>query len=219
MIIDTPEAAWRLARAILADLQLYNDKAIREGVDMSEQVAEGRQLFCNRVGPALHAIFEQALLDTPLRAYSGGSAPPALAHPPVPRPVDSLSADRETAARLARAIIADLTLYNGDAMREGVDLSATVAEGRQLFQRRVAPALHGVYEEALGSTPLARYAGGGLPVAAPPVEAPREYPREYPREPIVRPRTQRSSAALFIWIAVFMVVALAAVGFFAVRHH
>lgn len=61
--IDDEEKATRLARAIVADIRLYNEAAITAGKDITPQVAEGRELFRSRVVPALHRIFETAIAD------------------------------------------------------------------------------------------------------------------------------------------------------------
>jgi hypothetical protein len=61
--------------------------------------------------------------------------------------------DRERAERFARAILADLALYNSSKLESSRDplseLSAEIQEGRDLFRKRVAPALHGCFEAAL----------------------------------------------------------------------
>lgn len=55
--------------------------------------------------------------------------------------------DPERARRLALAILSDVTLYNQEAIASGGDLTAPVAEGRELYRSRTAPSLHGIYEE------------------------------------------------------------------------
>jgi len=61
--------------------------------------------------------------------------------------------DRDKAMRLARAIFADLTLYNRDKIAAArdprVDLAKEIGEGRELFRTRVAPTCHEVFEEEL----------------------------------------------------------------------
>lgn len=81
--IDSEEAARRLARAVLADVELYNQARIDAGADMSTQVAEGRGVFQQRVQPTFHGVFEQALAQTRLAMYASNG--PMLAHPPLPR--------------------------------------------------------------------------------------------------------------------------------------
>ena len=71
-LIETPEAANRLARAIASDISLYNEEKIKKGIEedsffeiIAEEIEEGREHYKSRVAPALHAkgIFERALVD------------------------------------------------------------------------------------------------------------------------------------------------------------
>ena len=59
-LIDTPEAANRLARAIASDLSLYNEAKIKEGIEndtffsvLQEEIAEGRAHYQSRVDPKI----------------------------------------------------------------------------------------------------------------------------------------------------------------------
>ena len=71
-LIETPEAANRLARASASDISLYNEEKIKKGIVedsffdiIAEEIEEGREHFKSRVAPALHdkGIFERALFD------------------------------------------------------------------------------------------------------------------------------------------------------------
>jgi len=72
-LIDTPEAANRLARAIASDLSLYNEAKIKEGIEndtffsiLQEEIAEGRAHYESRVDPKLLGssnFFDRALVD------------------------------------------------------------------------------------------------------------------------------------------------------------
>jgi hypothetical protein len=72
-LIDTPEAANRLARAIASDLSLYNEAKIKEGIEndtffsvLQEEIAEGRAHYDSRVNPTLRGstnFFDRALID------------------------------------------------------------------------------------------------------------------------------------------------------------
>jgi len=72
-LIDTPEAANRLARAIASDLSLYNEAKIKEGIEqdtffsvLSEEIAEGRAHYESRVDPKILGssnYFDRALVD------------------------------------------------------------------------------------------------------------------------------------------------------------
>lgn len=71
-LIETEEAARRLARAIASDLSLYNEEKIVEGVKrddlfdrLSEEIEEGRTLFKSRVAPQLFEknFYDRAIID------------------------------------------------------------------------------------------------------------------------------------------------------------
>ncbi len=72
-LIDTPEAANRLARAIASDLSLYNEAKIKEGIEndtfftvLTEEIAEGRAHYESRVSPNILGnsnFFDRALVD------------------------------------------------------------------------------------------------------------------------------------------------------------
>lgn len=67
----------------------------------------------------------------------------------------SVSDERENARALAQGIVTDIATYHGDAPANGEDLRRAIAEGRALFQGRVAPSLHDSFEEVLAETQLA----------------------------------------------------------------
>jgi hypothetical protein len=71
-VIETEEAARRLARAIASDLSLYNEEKILEGLQndnlyevLKEEIEEGRELFKSRVVPGLYEknFYERAIID------------------------------------------------------------------------------------------------------------------------------------------------------------
>lgn len=72
-LIDTPEAAWRRARAIASDISLYNEQKIVEGIQnddlferLSEEIEEGRELYKSGVHPDLYAqtnYYDRAIVD------------------------------------------------------------------------------------------------------------------------------------------------------------
>ena len=76
-LIETEEAARRLARAIASDLSLYNEEKIVEGVSndnlfsvLSDEIEEGRALFKSRVAPDLYAknYYDRAIIDILVRS-------------------------------------------------------------------------------------------------------------------------------------------------------
>lgn len=57
--------------------------------------------------------------------------------------------DTEKAKRLASAIASDLKLYSREKIAAGEDVSAEIAEARELFNSRVSPELRGLLDEAI----------------------------------------------------------------------
>jgi hypothetical protein len=77
VLIDKPERARQLARAIASDLTLYHEKKIVEGIEndtlfdaMSHEMEEGRVLFKSRVTPEIYVQghYERALCDVMLKS-------------------------------------------------------------------------------------------------------------------------------------------------------
>jgi hypothetical protein len=71
-VIETEEAARRLARAIASDLSLYNEEKILEGLQndnlyesLADEIEEGRELFKSRVTPDLFVknFYDRAIID------------------------------------------------------------------------------------------------------------------------------------------------------------
>lgn len=78
-LIETDDAARRLARAIASDLSLYNEEKIVRGIEgdnlfdaLAEEIEEGRALFKSRVAPELFikGFYDRALIDIIVR-YKG----------------------------------------------------------------------------------------------------------------------------------------------------
>jgi hypothetical protein len=76
-LIETEEAARRLARAIASDVSLYNEEKIVRGlendslfVELSEEIEEGRALYKSRVSPDLYHrnFYDRALVDILIRS-------------------------------------------------------------------------------------------------------------------------------------------------------
>jgi hypothetical protein len=76
-LIDTPELAVRLARAIASDIALYNEAKIVAGIQndnlfesLQDELSEGRELYKSRIAPDLYTrtnYFDRALVDVMLR--------------------------------------------------------------------------------------------------------------------------------------------------------
>jgi hypothetical protein len=71
-MIDNPDLAKRLARAILSDVAMYNPEKVENGIKndnifdvLKEELEEGRQHFLSRVSPDMGAdtIFDIAVVD------------------------------------------------------------------------------------------------------------------------------------------------------------
>jgi hypothetical protein len=76
-LIETEEAARRLARAIASDLSLYNEEKIVQGIQgdnlfeaLEDEIEEGRALFKSRVAPELYAknYYDRAIIDILVRS-------------------------------------------------------------------------------------------------------------------------------------------------------
>jgi hypothetical protein len=76
-LIETEEAARRLARAIASDLSLYNEDKIVNGItndnlfdSLAEEIEEGRALYKRRVSPELYPrnFYDRALVDILIKA-------------------------------------------------------------------------------------------------------------------------------------------------------
>jgi len=84
-LIDRPEAARRLARAIASDLALYNEKKVIEGIKndnlfsmMADEIKEGLDLYNGRVSESLRSetnFFERALVDVLIKSKANIDSP------------------------------------------------------------------------------------------------------------------------------------------------
>jgi hypothetical protein len=75
-LIDKPDRARQLARAIASDLSMYHEKKVIDGVErdtlfdvMRDEIDEGRALFKTRVTPEIfgQGIYDRALVDMLLK--------------------------------------------------------------------------------------------------------------------------------------------------------
>lgn len=77
-LIDNPDAARRLARAIASDVSLYNEEKIVQGIlgdnlfdSMGPEIEEGRELYKSRVAPELYGstnFYDRAIVDILVRS-------------------------------------------------------------------------------------------------------------------------------------------------------
>jgi hypothetical protein len=76
-LIEAPEQAMRLARAICSDVSLYNEEKIIRSLEqdnffdaLHEELEEGRELYRTRVSPDIFSrtnFFDRAIVDVILR--------------------------------------------------------------------------------------------------------------------------------------------------------
>ncbi len=76
-LIDNPQRARQLARAIASDLTLYHEAKILDGITndtlfdvMKEEIEEGRALFKSRVTPDIFSqnIYDRAIVDVLIKS-------------------------------------------------------------------------------------------------------------------------------------------------------
>lgn len=76
-LVENPDLAFRLARAIISDIALYNQDKVTEGIKndsifelMDEELEEGREHFFSRVSPELkdrEHLYERAIVDVMIK--------------------------------------------------------------------------------------------------------------------------------------------------------
>ncbi len=77
-LIEEPEKAIRLARAIASDISLYNEEKIKDGIEkdtfydaVAGELEEGRELYRSRISPDLFQrtnYYDRAVIDIILRS-------------------------------------------------------------------------------------------------------------------------------------------------------
>jgi len=76
-LVENPDLAFRLARAIVSDIALYNQDKVTEGIKsdsifdiMDEELEEGREHFFSRVSPEMQNrehLYERAIVDVMIK--------------------------------------------------------------------------------------------------------------------------------------------------------
>ncbi len=76
-LVDNPKLAFRLARAIVSDIALYNQEKVKEGIKndsifevLTEELDEGREHFYGRVSPDLSErdhLYDRAIVDVMIK--------------------------------------------------------------------------------------------------------------------------------------------------------
>jgi hypothetical protein len=72
-VVDNPQIAFRLARAIVSDVALYNQSKVKEGIEndtifdlLNDELQEGREHFLTRVSAEIEnrdQIYDRAMVD------------------------------------------------------------------------------------------------------------------------------------------------------------
>ena len=76
-LVDNPDLAFRLARAIVSDIALYNPEKVKEGITndnifdlLAEELVEGRDHFNTRVSPDManrDNLYDRAVVDVMIK--------------------------------------------------------------------------------------------------------------------------------------------------------
>ncbi|OQY18530.1 MAG: hypothetical protein B6I36_06715 [Desulfobacteraceae bacterium 4572_35.1] len=76
-LVEDPELAFRLARAIVSDIALYNPDKVSEGVKndnifdlMADELQEGREHFAERTADSIQnrdQLFDRAIVDVMIK--------------------------------------------------------------------------------------------------------------------------------------------------------
>jgi hypothetical protein len=76
-LVENPTLAFRLARAIVSDIALYNQEKVREGIRndnlfdlLKDELNEGRAHYCERVSAQVadrDHLFDRAIVDVMVR--------------------------------------------------------------------------------------------------------------------------------------------------------
>ncbi len=76
-LVENPDLAFRLARAIVSDVALYNQDKVKEGIEndnifdlLHDELQEGKEHFFGRVSEAIpdrDHIYERAIVDVMIR--------------------------------------------------------------------------------------------------------------------------------------------------------
>lgn len=76
-LVENPELAFRLARAIVSDIALYNQDKVKEGIQndnifevLAEELQEGREHFFSRISDDIQDrdhLFDRAIVDVMIK--------------------------------------------------------------------------------------------------------------------------------------------------------
>jgi len=76
-LVENPALAFRLARAIVSDIALYNEEKVQSGIkndnifdELADELEEGREHFFGRIEPDLlhkENLYEKAIVDVMIK--------------------------------------------------------------------------------------------------------------------------------------------------------
>lgn len=76
-LVDNPDLAFRLARAIVSDIALYNQEKVKEGIKndnifnlLAEELEEGREHFYSRTAAEMKNrdhLYDRAIVDVMIK--------------------------------------------------------------------------------------------------------------------------------------------------------
>ncbi len=76
-VVDNPQIAFRLARAIVSDIALYNQNKVQEGIEndtifdlLADELQEGREHFASRVSEVIanrDQLYDRAIVDVMIK--------------------------------------------------------------------------------------------------------------------------------------------------------
>jgi hypothetical protein len=118
-LIDKEEAARRLARVILSDIELYNTEKIKAGLDLRREINDGYRLFRSRVAPELVSLFAEQV------AHKSRGGNPAFAVPPESLMPSGATPRPYPAPAVGHApLMAEAGLSGGGSLSSGFDAPA-----------------------------------------------------------------------------------------------
>jgi hypothetical protein len=121
-LIDKEEAARRLARVILSDIELYNTEKIRAGLDLRREINEGYRLFRTRVSPQLVSLFAEVVAQKGKSGNAAFAIPLEALGPTGATPRPFMSAPAPSAAT---PVSSSVSLMAGAAISGGGALSSS----------------------------------------------------------------------------------------------
>jgi hypothetical protein len=131
-LIEKEEAARRLARVILSDIELYNTEKIRAGLDLRREINEGYRLFRSRVSPQLVSLFAEVVAQKGKSGNAAFAIPPEALGPTgaTPRPFLSATAPggANPVSSSVSSLMAGAAISGGGALSSSFDGASLAGE-------------------------------------------------------------------------------------------